>query len=172
MSEQANTPEIGKIWQTADTLAEALKWQGQYLLTGAAAVELKPRGRVVNGLIDDPLVDVIVTMEVTDVDTVNPVLGYRINEDEWMTECEMLPLQTPVFVAYDDDVIRFGKIIGRRTTEQVTGVLAKSRATQLVTEYWILFACEGTEAQWISEDKVSKDVNDIARPMIAANTPM
>ncbi len=166
------TPEIGRVLQVAENMHQALHWQGQYLLAGAKSVELRPRSRVVNGTVEDPLVDVVVTLEKTDVDTVNPVLGHRLNEDDWMMEGTMLAIQTPVFVAYDDDTIRFGKIIGRRTTEQVHGVLAKSRVTHLLTEYWVLFACEGCEAQWIPEERVSTDVNDIARPMIAANTPM
>ena len=57
-----STNEDGRIWETADNLTEAMQWAGQYAVAGAPSIEIKPRSKPVNGLIDDPLVDVIVTV--------------------------------------------------------------------------------------------------------------
>jgi hypothetical protein len=67
---------IGKIWWIADTLAEATAWQTKYLAAGALAVRFEPQTK-------SSLIDVVISMY---RDTADEVLGYHLDECEWLEE--------------------------------------------------------------------------------------
>ena len=142
---KTNQAKIGRIWQTADDINQAVEWASKYLRMGALQVDLKSRRPWKEGeetLPDDKFVDVIITLVRTPETEVNMILGYKIEAEEWMTED--YPIGTPVFVNYDDGVIKAGVVHGRRTTVLLSGTK---------TDYFIQYV--GGNTFWVSEDDVT-----------------
>lgn len=65
----------GRIWWSAENLAEAQKWQSDLTAKGAS-VELRPES-------DREVVDVIITLERA---RANEILGYEVDAEEWLLE--------------------------------------------------------------------------------------
>ena len=125
--------EYGKIWQTADNLAEAYEWQSKYFSRGAASVELRPYS------LHNPTdkVDVIVEVPMTAEDVVNPVLDYKIGTEEWMTPV-VYETGATAYVKWDDDTIRIGTIIGHRVT-----TVTRDGKTTIEDEYLVKWWLDG-----------------------------
>lgn len=68
--------QVGRLWWSADNLAEAQQWQRDFMAKGALAVELKPED-------DRAVVDVIITLRVS---MASEVVGYEVQPEEWLTE--------------------------------------------------------------------------------------
>ena len=153
---KTNQTKNGRIWQTADRMSEALEWAQTYLTKGAYQVDLKPRKPLKEAgqpmCEDDYHVDVIVLLDRTPEDVVNPVLDYKIDAEEWMTED--YPIGSPVLVRYEDDTLRAGHVRGRRVTEMSSG--------ESYTEYFIEWAAGDDQKVWLHE----RDVSD--NPVAAA----
>lgn len=72
--QQADQSSIGKLWWSADDVAEAKKWEAEYLAKGAISVELKPES-------DRSVVDVIITL---DRNRATEILGHAVGKEEWL----------------------------------------------------------------------------------------
>jgi hypothetical protein len=158
-----STKKTGRIWQTADDIAQATEWAASYLAKGALHVELKPREPWTPGvetLPHDKLVDVIILIPYTSSLVPNPVLGYNIDREDWMIQD--YPIGTNVFVHYDNGTIRAGKVYGRRTTELSPG--------STNTEYFVQYYGENTQRYWVREDDVTDDAMEAAERLYAECT--
>ena len=80
MSDEVTAPQMGRIWWSASSPAEAELWRAEYTAKGAL-VELKPED-------DRPVVDVLITL---DRAKANAILGYDVAEHEWLTEDDESP---------------------------------------------------------------------------------
>jgi len=75
---QGNAKPTGKIWWSADNLAEAKQWETDLLSKGAISVVLKPED-------DRENVQVLITL---DRSKANEILGYAVDEEEWLDESD------------------------------------------------------------------------------------
>ena len=66
--------DIGKIWWSADDLAQAEQWKTEYLKKGAISVELKPED-------DRSIVGVIITLDRTRAEE---IFGHEVGDEEWL----------------------------------------------------------------------------------------
>ena len=141
-----NTPitparPVGRIWQIADDVTEAIKWATQYLARGALGVEMRP---------DGGRVDVLVTLEKTPPDVDNPVLLYAIGADEWLDDsADVINIGTPVYVLPEGEAPMIGTAAG---TIQMEG--ARERRGYLVRL--------GAVSGWFDESLVTTDFDRAA----------
>ena len=156
----------GRIWETADNLAEALKWLGEYSAAGSPSIEIKPRSKPVNGLIDDPLVDVIVTVPRTQPGETNPILGRSIDAEEWMIEDGdgVIPFGERVFVSVGYGALQLAEIRGWRRT----AVLTPDKRTVETFEYEVILHDEEGSKRWVRADMVGTDVAKLVKDIIDA----
>ena len=155
----------GRIWEMVDNLAKALKWAGQYAVAGAPSIEIKPRSKPVNGLIDDLLVDVIVTVPRTPVGTTNPILGRSIDEEEWMNEDFPIKIGKRAFCDMGWGNLQLATVVGHRlTTARATG----STSVNELSEYQVVLHDEEGRTMWVRTDAVSTDVARLAKEIMDA----
>lgn len=85
-------PEKGTLWWNAESMAEAEAWRADLLAQGCDSVELKPEA-------DSEHVRVLITL---DRARANEILGYPVEEEEWLIFEDQAPVQSrPVIVAPD-----------------------------------------------------------------------
>ena len=160
-----STNEDGRIWETADNLTEAMQWAGQYAVAGAPSIEIKPRSKPVNGLIDDPLVDVIVTVPRTPAGTTNPILGRSIDEEEWMNEDFPVKIGKRAFCVMGWGGLQLVTVVGHRlTSARANG----SANVNKLSEYQVVLHDEEGRTMWVRTDAVGTDVARLAKEIMDA----
>ncbi len=102
-SAYAEVAGVGRIWWSADNLAEAQQWEAD-LTDKGARVELRPES-------DREIVDVIITLERA---RAKEILGHEVDPEEWMTEDG--PIENAILAKFNDVIANAHKQVGAANT--------------------------------------------------------